>query len=229
MVGSVLSPGTRDVPPNSHRGRRWLRTIGRQLGVRIFHSVDLLLFPEASSASMHWQRTVMNEAVSRYLIQLGPGDLHVAEISGANHADIPWLTHTNLNFPEFDICAEVASDMRFDVVICEQVLEHVVDPLAAAHNLRKLCVEGGHVVVSTPFLIRVHELPDYGMKDYWRFTPNGLKLLLEQAGLAVEGVQTWGNRACVIGNFDRWSALRSWHPLRNEADLPVQVWAFARA
>ena len=33
-----------------------------------------------------------------------------------------------------------------------------VDPFAAARNLRKLCVEGGHIVVSTPFLIRVHEL-----------------------------------------------------------------------
>ena len=51
---------------------------------------------------------------------------------------------------------------RYDVVICEQVLEHVLDPGAAAANLRGLCAPGGHVVVSTPFLIRVHELPAYG-------------------------------------------------------------------
>jgi hypothetical protein len=31
----------------------------------------------------------------------------------------------------------------------------------------------------------------------------------------------------VAGNFDRWPAYRRWLSLRNEPDLPVQVWAFA--
>jgi hypothetical protein len=107
------------------------------------------------------------------------------------------------------------------------VIEHVIDPWAAARNLRGLCAPGGHVVVSTPFLIRVHELPAYGMRDYWRFTPRGLRALLEGAGLVVDEVGSWGNRDCVAGNFDRWPAYRRWHSLRNEPDLPVQVWAFA--
>ena len=29
-------------------------------------------------------------------------------------------------------------------------------------------------------MIRVHELPAYGMPDYWRFTPRGLRTLLER-------------------------------------------------
>ncbi len=36
-----------------------------------------------------------------------------------------------------------------------------------------------------------------------------------------------GNRACVVGNLSRWSAYKPWHSLRNEPDLPLQVWAFA--
>jgi SAM-dependent methyltransferase len=115
---------------------------------------------------------------------------------------------------------------RFDVVICEQVLEHVPDPQAAMTNLRELCAPGGHVIVSTPFLIRVHEL--WGMHDYWRFTPRGLRTLMERAGLAVDTVGSWGNRRCVAGNLDHWPAYRRWHSLRDEPDLPVQVWAFAR-
>jgi hypothetical protein len=66
------------------------------------------------------------------------------------------------------------------------------------------------------------------MQDYWRFTPRGLLALLERAGLRVETVGTWGNRRCIVGNLDRWPAYRRWHPLRDEPDLPVQVWAFAR-
>ena len=45
----------------------------------------------------------------------------------------------------------------------------------------------------------------------------------------MEAVDSWGNRQCVVGNFDRWPAYRRWHSLRNEPDFPVQVWAFAAA
>ena len=66
------------------------------------------------------------------------------------------------------------------------------------------------------------------MQDYWRFTPRGLRTLLERAGLEVDAVGSWGNRRCVAGNLDHWPAYRRWHSLRDEPDLPVQVWAFAR-
>ncbi len=189
---------------------------------------DRLVFPAAESAAEHWQRVAMNEAVDAYIASLDPPERTAAEISGDTHAKRPWKSYTTLAYPSFDLCADLDQELEFDVVICEQVLEHVVDPCAAAANLRRLCAVGGHVIVSTPFLIKVHELPIYAMHDYWRFTPRGLRTLLERTGLKVDTVGSWGNRACVVGNFDRWSAYRSWHPLRNEPDLPVQVWAFAR-
>ena len=37
-------------------------------------------------------------------------------------------------YPRFDLCAPLAERRRFDVVLCEQVLEHVVDPCAAAET-----------------------------------------------------------------------------------------------
>ena len=133
-----------------------------------------------------------------------------------------------LNYPEFDLCAPLEEERRFDVVICEQVLEHVPDPWAAARNLKELCLPGGRVIVSTPFLVKVHELPAFGMLDYWRFTPRGLTTLLEGAGLEVQSTGSWGNRQCVVGNLGRWSAYRRWHSLNNNPELPLQVWAFAR-
>jgi FkbM family methyltransferase len=117
---------------------------------------------------------------------------------------------------------------RLDVVICEQVLEHVEDPRTAVADLRRLTRPSGRVVVSTPFLIRVHELEQYEMHDYWRFTPRGLPRLLEDAGLVVDDVGDWGNRWYVLGNLGHWSSYRRWHTLRREPGVPVQVWAFAR-
>ncbi len=171
---------------------------------------------------------VLNRAVADYIASLGPSTLSAAEISGDTHAAWPWSQYTSLMYPEFDICAPVEEPGLFDLVICEQVIEHVEDPWVAAANLRELCAPGGRVIVSTPFLIRVHELPQYDMRDYWRFTPRGLRTLLERAGLEVERVGAWGNRDCVTAELDRWSAYKRWHSLRNEPELPVQVWAFAR-
>jgi SAM-dependent methyltransferase len=189
---------------------------------------DRLVFPPTDSPAEHWQRVAMNQAVDAYIASLGPSERTAAEISGDTHAKRAWKSYTSLNYPEFDLCADLDEERQFDVVICEQVLEHVVDPCGAAANLRRLCSPGGHVIVSTPFLVKVHELPIYAMHDYWRFTPRGLRTLLERVGLEVETSGSWGNRECVVGNFSRWSAFKPWHSLRNEPDLPVQVWAFAR-
>jgi len=185
-----------------------------------------LLSPDAGSGADQWQRITLNRAVDEHLASLGPERLTAAEISGGAHAGKGRKDYVSLNYPEFDLCAPLAGQGPFDVVICEQVIEHVVDPCVAVANLRALCKPGGHVVVSTPFLIRVHE--EWGMQDYWRFTPRGLRTLLERAGLEVDSVGSWGNRRCVSGNFDRWPAYRRWHSLRDEPGLPVQVWAFAR-
>jgi SAM-dependent methyltransferase len=189
---------------------------------------DRVRLPEAASGQDQWQRVTLNQAVSQHLDSLQPARLSAAEISGDAQATRPWRSFTSLNFPEFDLCAPLQGRERYDVVICEQVIEHVVDPVKAAENLYGLCAPGGHVIVSAPFLIRVHELPAYGMGDYWRFTPRGLRTLLERARLTVDRVDAWGNRSCIAGNFDVWPSYRRWHSLRNEPDLPVQVWAFAR-
>jgi SAM-dependent methyltransferase len=195
---------------------------------RMADRIDRTLFPEATSAGDQWQRVVMNKAIDAHIAALDPASRSAAEISGDSHANKPWREHTSLNFPEFDLCEPVGDRGKFDVVICEQVLEHVPDPWGAAANLRELAVPGGHVIVSTPFLIKVHEFALFGLEDYWRFTPRGLRTLLEGAGLVVDTVETWGNRRCVTGNLRRWSAYRRWHSLRNDPELAVQVWAFAR-
>lgn len=189
---------------------------------------DRALYPETDDPERHWQRIALNHAVDERIAALGPEGLSAAEISGENHAGRPWREYASLSYPEFDLCAPLTERRRFDVVICEQVLEHVPDPWVAAENLRGLSVPGGHVIVSTPFMVKVHELPEYGMADYWRFTPRGLRLLLERSGLDVEEMGEWGNRQGVVGNIRSWSAFRRWHSLHHEPNIPLQVWAFAR-
>jgi SAM-dependent methyltransferase len=170
-----------------------------------------------------WCRKVLNNEVAAFLDRLGRQTSSTVEISGTMHRDSPWRSYETLSFPGFDLCSSTPA-RTFDVVICEQVLEHVVDPWRAAETLRLLCRPGGHLVVTTPFLIKVHREP----QDYWRFTPEGLRILLERAGLECLEVKSWGNRSCVRRNFLHWAPYQRWRSLRNESDFPIVVWAFAR-
>jgi SAM-dependent methyltransferase len=209
------------------RARSQVRQAAARSITDIGRRVNRVVFPESAGASDQWQRVIMNEEIAAHLGRLGPSRLSAAEISGDAHANRGWEEFRSLNYPDFDLCAPITTAGRYDVVICEQVLEHVVDPFLAGQHLFELCRPGGHVIVSTPFLVKQHELPLYGMLDYWRFTPRGLRTLLERAGLEVDHVGTWGNPLGVLGNLDRWSAHRRWLPLRNRPDIAVVVWAYA--
>jgi SAM-dependent methyltransferase len=184
----------------------------------------------AATRGQHWVRVVMDREIDRYLLELDPPRRDAVEISGNGRSHLPWRTFTSTAYPEFDLLAP--HDIgRFDVVICEQVLEHVPEPWVATRALAGLCRPGGHVVVSTPFLLRLHPNPI----DNWRFTPSGLRELLSSAGLEVVAVGSWGNRWCIRRNFARWAVFRPWHrmlarwTLRNEPLFPQVVWAFAVA
>ena len=69
-------------------------------------------------------------------------------------------------------------DASFDVVICNQVLEHCADPAQAVRELRRVVASGGRVLASTHGVQVYHPSP----VDYWRWTHEGLRRLFEQHG-----------------------------------------------
>lgn len=63
---------------------------------------------------------------------------------------------------------------RFDVVVCTEVLEHVLNPFAAVAEILRVLKPGGILLASSPFNFRIHgPLP-----DCWRFTEHGWHALL---------------------------------------------------
>ena len=170
----------------------------------------------------------MDREIERYLMTLDPARADAIEVSGSGRSGLPWKSFTSVQYPDFDLLAP--RDVgRFDVVICEQVLEHVGDPWRGTRTLASLCKPGGVVVVSTPFMLRVHHNP----VDHWRFSPSGLSELLRSNGLDVVTVGAWGNTWCIRRNHRRWAVYRPWHrvlsrwALRNDPLVPQVVWAFA--
>jgi SAM-dependent methyltransferase len=176
------------------------------------------------SPQEQWIRTVMNADVEREFALLGPSELSVAEVSGDSWGHLSWKERRVLWHEEFDLCDPPHLTDNFDLVICEQVLEHVPDPLTAVATLRSMLRPDGRLLVSTPFLVPLHHHPG----DYWRFTPDGMATLLRARGLEPVWVRSWGNRQAIRSTFRAWVARKPWHRMHNDPTLPVVVWAMAR-
>jgi SAM-dependent methyltransferase len=195
--------------PGYQQLRRWHETLAT-LGAR----------------EQQWARVVMDGATLAWVADLQPDRLDALEISGTAWRErMRFKTYQSVHYPEFDVCAS-GLNRTFDLVIAEQVFEHVLWPYRAGRNVYTMLREGGHFLITTPFLVRLHNQPDCS-----RWTETGMRHFLAECGFDFNSVQTgsWGNRACVRANFRRWIGYRPWlHSLRNEPDFPVTVWALAR-
>ncbi len=86
-------------------------------------------------------------------------------------------------------------DASFEVILCNQVLEHCDDPALAVRELRRVTVPGGRVLASTHGVMPYHPSPT----DFWRWTHAGLeKLFTDNAVWASARVTpASGTTACV--------------------------------
>jgi SAM-dependent methyltransferase len=81
--------------------------------------------------------------------------------------------------PEIDYRQDVADmqfgDGTFDRVACNAILEHVPDPMESVRELRRVLRPGGQIWVEVPFHQPFHPSPH----DYWRVSPEGLRVWME--------------------------------------------------
>jgi SAM-dependent methyltransferase len=78
-----------------------------------------------------------------------------------------------------DITALPFRPSAFDAIKATEVLEHVPDAAAALAECARVLEAGGHLVLTAPFLERIHADPG----DYARFTETMWNRLLDEAAL----------------------------------------------
>ncbi len=179
-------------------------------------------------AHNQWMRVVMNRELDRIISELTPSNLKTCEISGRYWERSNFFgSYIVLEYPDFDLC-EGPHPETFDLIIAEQVFEHLLWPYRAGRNVHTMLNPGGWFLITTPFLVKHHPYP----VDCSRWTELGLKHLLAECGFDLHQIQTgsWGNRACVQSNFgSRWTIYQKWrHSLKNDPEFPIVVWALAR-
>jgi SAM-dependent methyltransferase len=202
----------------------WERTLRPLIGFEARQKLKLLL----GEGKPHWFRIIMNAATAKLLRALPFSDFDVLEVSGKQWKDFGFKTYRSVHYPPFDIC-ESALPEQFDLIIAEQVFEHLLWPRRAATNVFQMLRPGGYFLITTPFLLRLHD----GPFDCSRWSETGLKYFLADCGFPLDKIHTdsWGNRPCARRNLitRRFLPYRRWlHPLHNEPRFPVVVWALAQ-
>ena len=174
-----------------------------------------------------WLRVVMYRRCFEFIRGIRPETLDVLEISGGPQwrRTFKFGSYSSTQFPEFDICSE-ALDRQFDLIIADQVFEHLPWPMRAGRNIYKMLRPGGHFIIATPFLVRVHDVPI----DCSRWTERGLSYLLQECGFQEQDIKTdaWGNRKCLKANLFKWRRYGFYRSLVNEPNFPIMVWAIAQ-
>lgn len=155
------------------------------------------------------------------------GSCRLAEVIGLTNVSI-----FNASYPDYDILALPFEDESFDVVVSDQVLEHIKgDPQTAINETKRVLRKGGIAVHTTCFMNPVHEHPI----DMWRFSPSSLEYLCEDWSKIID-CGGWGNRvafACMNLGFRMTPVPHTkWHPLHkiataNNRLFPIVTWIAA--
>lgn len=173
----------------------------------------------------HQLERAISTAAANYargrLIDIGCGEkpyrtqfaAFIDEHVGVDHPDSPHaLNHV-------DVLAVADSiplpDAEFDTALLSEVLEHLEDPLASLREAHRLLRPGGHLILTTPFIWVLHEEP----RDFYRYSPFGLRWLLEQAGFEVVQVTPLGGQWSTLALLLSYSLRESRVPSRIAAAL----------
>ena len=85
----------------------------------------------------------------------------------------------------------------FDAIVCLSILEHIPCPQKAINELHRVLKPGGEIWIQSPFLFPYHEAP----KDYWRITPDGLRIWMENFNEISCGCDFWDRTSLVAATF----------------------------
>ena len=142
----------------------------------------------------------------------------------------------DVRFPSVDLQSLPFQDEKFDVVITDQVIEHLENPQKAISESYRVLKTGGIAIHTTCFINYMHPNP----LDFWRFSPDALRYLCKTAGFnQVLQCEGWGNRFALILCFisDRlrfmdipdsgWS-VRHLIATKNENNYPISTWIIAK-
>ncbi len=180
-------------------------------------------------------RVVMHASSRRMIRALRPPTLEAAEVSGKWGKRFNFKSYEQFRYPAYDICAGPYVDKdsgeirQFDLILANQVWEHLDRPYAAAQHVYSMLRKGGYFWIAVPFMLPLHAAP----QDNSRWSARGLKNLLIECGFDEDAIhaEQWGNLHAAQRNLEKpWPPVydEETDDLKNDPDMPICAWALAQ-
>lgn len=150
------------------------------------------------------------------VLDLGAGKLVFRALLKQHSSHYESLDFTKTH-PELDYIGTTSNthrpDASYDVVFCNQVLEHVPDPASSFQEIHRILRPGGTVILSVPFLMYLHNEP----YDFFRYTRYALEKFAKDAGFEILELREIGGIFAFAGRVLAMLFVGStWHvPLLN--------------
>lgn len=106
-------------------------------------------------------------------LQIGVKEVHGAKF-GPNWTSVDLYDTRDFIDYNYDIHDLKFEDDCFDAAVCISILEHIPYPQKAISELSRVLKPGGRIWIQMPFAYPYHEGPE----DYWRASPQGLRVWL---------------------------------------------------
>ncbi len=148
---------------------------------------------ESLGEDQHWLDFLDNaNSPGKKCLQIGVRD-HADGKFGRNWVSVDKFDESESIDYRDDIQSLHFGNDTFDAIVCDAVLEHVPRPWIAIAELNRVLKPGGTIWVSVPMTYPYHEAP----KDYWRVTPDGLRIWMTDFVEVRCGIRYWSRSSLV--------------------------------
>ena len=181
----------------------------KRMGLELYVAPSPRRRPVQGSASqtalldgdVNWLRVPMYAAIFEEVAEQGRAGLlqgkKAVELGGSEGTllgalrKMGALTEVAPDYPVIDIERIPFSDASYDIVLVDQVLEHVKHPWRAAQEIHRVLRAGGLCISTSVFVYPIHKGFVGSFSDYFRFSPEGFGNLFEGFKILKSG--GWGN------------------------------------
>jgi SAM-dependent methyltransferase len=150
-------------------------------------------------SSVNWLRVPMYNAIfsslsndlgseffnGKLVIEIGGSEGTIARMLESFGSDVQVAP----DYPRLDVENLPYHQDSFDVIILDQVVEHLHHPWKAVEQVKRVLKPRGLCICTSVFIYPIHHGGNYG--DYYRFSPEGFSALFEDFKVIIS--DGWGN------------------------------------
>jgi SAM-dependent methyltransferase len=136
----------------------------------------------------HNRSPAIRQALRKCLARIKDGEVGLNVGAGSTNLHPGLINLDILPGPNIHCCAQAEylpfANSVFSIILTQETLEHVRDPWRAICEMYRVLQEDGTLYCQLPFIIGYHP----GPTDFWRFSKEGIRTLVEHAGFICEEI-----------------------------------------